>query len=430
MASSFPVGSSVILQNLVGAAQYNGKKGIVKSRLASNGRQEVYVIDADKTMAIKPANLSFVPRELSSLSVSEMKGVLMESIGSSIEGELTGLEKDVLQSMVKEVTTSSDELAKLIAKANEPKDVPATTSSSSSTTQPSSFNSSQLRQGAERMASMNPDQLRQQAATMKAMGPAALRATNPAMAHLTDAQINMSISQMEAMANNPQMMKMAMDQMKNMNQSDLDEAMKQNPLAPQSSSSSSNNNSNDNAAATYSDVRSASAASSGRSTVPEAVQNMSSDQFKAASQQMASMSPDQLKQQASMLKSMSKDTLRRSNPYMANMTDAEIDIAIQQMESMASSPDMLKMASEQLKNMTPEQFQQMKSMAGNGGMVGGSNDNATNATAGTPAPAPAPAANGGAPGTGMPTDPSQMMEALFSNPEQLNSMVKMMKQNP
>ena len=418
--ASFPVGSSVILQNLVGAAQYNGKKGIVKSRVTTNGRQEVYVIEADKTMAIKPANLMFVPRELSSLSVSEMKGVLLESIGSSIEGELAGLEKDVLQSMVKEVTTSSDELAKLIAKANEPKDVPATTTSS--TTPSSSFNSSQLRQGAERMASMNPDQLRQQAATMKAMGPAALRATNPAMAHLTDAQINMSITQMEAMANNPQMMKVAMDQMKNMSQSDLDEAMKQNPLAPQSSSSSSNNN--NNAAATYPDVRSASAASSARSTVPEAVQNMSSDQFKAASQQMASMSPDQLKQQASMLKSMSKDTLRRSNPYMANMTDAEIDIAIQQMESMASSPDMLKMASEQLKNMTPEQFQQMKSMAGSsGGIMGGSNDNTANATAG------APAANGGA-GAGMPTDPSQMMEALFSNPEQLNSMVKMMKQNP
>ena len=414
---SFPVGSSVILQNLVGAAQYNGKKGIVKSRLASNnnGRQEVYVLEADKTMAIKPANLCYVPRELSSLSVSEMKSVLMESIGSSIEGELAGLEKDVLQSMVKEVTTSSDELAKLIAKANEPKDVPATAAA----TQSSSFNSSQLRQGAERMASMNPDQLRQQAATMKAMGPAALRATNPAMAHLTDAQINMSISQMEAMANNPQMMKMAMDQMKNMSQSDLDEAMKQNPLAPQSSSSSSNNN--DNAAATYADVRSASAASSARSTVPEAVQNMSSDQFKAASQQMASMSPDQLKQQASMLKSMSKDTLRRSNPYMANMTDAEIDIAIQQMESMASSPDMLKMASEQLSNMTPEQFQQMKTMAGSGGMMDGSNDNAT----------AAPAANGGGVGgAAMPTDPSQMMEALFSNPEQLNSMVKMMKQNP
>ncbi|KAL7448641.1 hypothetical protein ACHAWC_000795, partial [Mediolabrus comicus] len=153
---------------------------------------------------------------------------------------------------------------------------------------------------------------------------------------------------------------------------------------------------------------------------------MSSDQFKAASQQMASMSPDQLKQQASMLKSMSKDTLRRSNPYMANMTDAEIDIAIQQMESMASSPDMLKMASEQLKNMTPEQFQQMKSMAGSGGMgmMGGSNDNAANVAAGTPA------ANVGAAGADMPTDPSQMMEALFSNPEQLNSMVKMMKQNP
>jgi hypothetical protein len=35
-----------------------------------------------------------------------------------------------------------------------------------------------------------------------------------------------------------------------------------------------------------------------------------------------------------------------------------------------------------------------------------------------------------APPAGFPTDPSQMMETLLSNPEQLNSMVKMMKQNP
>jgi len=212
--SSFPIGSSVILQNLVGAAEYNGKKGIVRSRLSTSGRQEVYVFDAVKSMAIKPVNMKYEPRDLSSMSVSEMKGVLAVS-GSSTEDELSGMEKDALQGLVAKVTTSPDELAKLIAKANEPKQIPATSTTGNNSTS-AIFGSSQLRQGAERMSQMTPDQLRQQAATMRAMGTAALRATNPAMAQLTDDQINMSISQMEAMANNPQMMKMAMDQMKNM----------------------------------------------------------------------------------------------------------------------------------------------------------------------------------------------------------------------
>mmetsp|Transcript_2194 Transcript_2194/g.3997 ORF Transcript_2194/g.3997 Transcript_2194/m.3997 type:complete len:547 (-) Transcript_2194:74-1714(-) len=421
MASSFPVGACVVLQNLVGAAQYNDKNGIVKSKLSSNGRQEVYVFGVNKSMAIKPTNMRYLPRELSSLSVPEMKGVLAAS-GSSTEDELSGMEKDILKGMVSEVTTSPEELAKLIAKANEPaSDIP-TPRSNKSTAQPSppNINSSQLRQGAERMSSMTPDQLRQQAATMRAMGAATLRATNPAMAALTDEQINMSISQMEAMANNPQMMKMAMDQMKNMSESDLDAAVKQDLAAKRSSPSSSSNNNVATANATYSDVTSPTAVPAANTSVPD----ISPDQFKTASQQMASMSPDQLKQQATMLRGMSKETLRRTNPFMAKMSDAEIEMAIQQMESMASNPDMLKMAGEQLKNMSPEQFEQMKKMAGGAGgggagMMGSSAGNNATASAATDAPV-----------GGFPTDPSQMMETLLSNPDQLNSMVKMMKQNP
>jgi len=421
MASSFPVGACVVLQNLVGAAQYNDKNGIVKSKISQNGRQEVYVFGVNKSMAIKPANMRYLPRELSSLSVPEMKGVLTAS-GSSTEEELSGMEKDTLKGMVAEVTTSPEELAKLIAKANEPSaDIP-TPRSSRSTAQasPPNISTSQLRQGAERMSSMTPDQLRQQAATMRAMGAATLRATNPAMAALTDEQINMSISQMEAMANNPQMMKMAMEQMKNMSESDLNAAVKQDLAAQRSSSSSNASNVDPNA--TYSDVTSAAAAAP---TTNRSVPDISSDQFKTASQQMASMSPEQLKQQASMLRGMPKETLRRTNPFMAKMSDAEIEMAIQQMESMASNPEMLKMAGEQLKNMSPEQFEQMKKMAnGSGiagaGMVGSSADNNANTTA-TDTPVPA---------GGFPSDPSQMMETLLSNPEQLNSMIKMMKQNP
>jgi len=433
MASSFPVGSCVVLQNLVGGAQYNDKNGIVKSRLTGNGRQEVYVFGVNKSMAIKPINMRYLPRELSSLSVPEMKGVLTAS-GSSTENELSGLDKERLKGMVAEVTSSPEELAKLIAKANEPaaSDIPAPrTNRSTAAAQPSppNISTSQLRQGAERMSSMTPDQLRQQAATMRAMGAATLRATNPAMAALTDEQINMSISQMEAMANNPQMMKMAMDQMKNMNENDLNAAVKQDLTAQQSSSSSfstSSSNNNVDANATYSDVTSA--AASAAAAAPSANRNIpdvSADQFKTATQQMTSMSPDQLQQQAAMLRGMSKETLRRTNPFMAKMSDSEIEMAIQQMESMASNPDMLKMAGEQLKNMSPEQFEQMKKMTGGGGglgagMMGGSTGNDANATTAADAPA----------GDLPPTDPSQMMETLMSNPEQLNSMVKMMKQNP
>ncbi len=430
MTSSFPVGSCVVLQNLVGGAQYNDKNGIVKSRLTANGRQEVYVFGVNKSMAIKPINMRYLPRELSSLSVPEMKGVLTAS-GSSTENELSGLDKESLKSMVAEVSTSAEELAKLIAQANEPaaSDIPTPRSNRSATTAPPNISTSQLRQGAERMSSMTPDQLRQQAATMRAMGAATLRATNPAMAALTDEQINMSISQMEAMANNPQMMKMAMDQMKNMNESDLNASVKQDWPAQQSSASSfsTTNSSNNNvdANATYSDVTSAAAsAASANRNIPD----VSADQFKTASEQMASMSPDQLKQQAAMLRGMSKETLRRTNPFMAKMSDSEIEMAILQMESMASNPDMLKMAGEQLKNMSPEQFEQMKKMAGGAGdglgagMMGASAGNNASATATTTADAPV---------AGLPTtDPSQMMETLLSNPEQLNSMVKMMKQNP
>jgi hypothetical protein len=144
---------------------------------------------------------------------------------------------------------------------------------------------------------------------------------------------------------------------------------------------------------------------------------MSPDQFKTASQQMASMSPDQLKQQSAVLRGMSKETLRRTNPFMANMSDSEIDMAINQMEKMASDPAMLKMASEQLKNMSPDQLEHMRNIAKSGSMMGGISVNDTNAN-GTDAP------------HAFPNDAAQMFDTLLANPEQVNSMVKMLKQNP
>ena len=204
---------------------------------------------------------------------------------------------------------------------------------------------------------------------------------------------------MEAMANNPSQLKMAADQMKNMSESDIKRAV--NMEMPTAGSAA--------ASPTYS-------ASQINGTAPAnpPITSISKSQFEAATQQMSSMTPEQLKQQAAMMKSMSLDTIRRTNPQMANMSDEQIRMSIEQLEQMAANPEMMKMASEQMKNMTEEQYESMKRMVGglNGG-GGGGNSNSSTAAAG-----------------GMPTDPSQMMEALFSNPEQLNSVIKNVKQNP
>ena len=190
--TSFPIGSSVCLHGLK-SAQYNDKRGIVRSSLdPMSNRQEVYLIDLEKTMAIKPTNMKYETRELTSLSVAEMKGLLLAS--NKNEEELQGLDKAELQKMVANVSTNPEEIAALVAKANEPKSIPQTSNNSNNNN--GTFTSEQLRQATDRMSQMNPEQLRQQAATMKAMGPAAMRNMNPQMAHMTDEQITMAINQM------------------------------------------------------------------------------------------------------------------------------------------------------------------------------------------------------------------------------------------
>ena len=154
--TAFPVGSSVLLQNLIKGASLNGKKGIVKSQLnKTSGRQEVYVFEAQKSMSIKPNNLQYEPRDLSSLSVREMKSILSYSSSSTDdESDWAGLDKDELRTKVKDVIGSDDaedgiEIASWVAKANEPKNIPPSSSmaTGNSNAGNSTFNSSQLRQG-------------------------------------------------------------------------------------------------------------------------------------------------------------------------------------------------------------------------------------------------------------------------------------------
>jgi hypothetical protein len=80
MVSSFPIGSRVILQNLVKGVQYNGQKGTVKSLPDKiTLRQNVVLHDANKSMAVKPINLMYEPRELTALSIEEMISILVHT---------------------------------------------------------------------------------------------------------------------------------------------------------------------------------------------------------------------------------------------------------------------------------------------------------------------------------------------------------------
>ena len=187
----------------------NSKRGIVKTPPA-DGRQEVRVLDGvNKSMRVKPSNLSYEPREVSSLTVPDLRGCL--ALSGVSEKKLRGADKDDLRRMLEDVAGSPEAVARLVARANEPADPPPKRTSragsgscvagggrgggsASGAVTANDYNlggvsTSALREGAERMASMDSAQLRQQAAAMRAMGPAGMRATNPAMANMSDVQI-------------------------------------------------------------------------------------------------------------------------------------------------------------------------------------------------------------------------------------------------
>jgi hypothetical protein len=390
MTSSYPIGSSVLLHNLVGASHLNGTKGIVKGKNNGGGRQEVYVFEAQKSMAIKITNLQYEPRTIQSLTVSEMKGILR--VLKEKDDHIAGMDKEALRKVVEKSITLSIQpsentapveikIAEIIARANEP---PSTTTTTTATAQ--SINSDQLRQGAERMASMSPDDLRKQATTMRAMGPVAMRAMNPQMANMSDTQIEMAIAQMEAVANDPNQLKMAAEQMKNMSEGELNRALEQQTAMMMGGGAGGTSSSSSRGTA------------SATSYPPP---SFSAAQLEQATKQMSSMSPEQLRQQATMLRSMPVSTLRATNPAMSSMSDAQIEQSISQLEMMANNPDMLRMATESMKGLTPEQLATMQEQMSN--ILGGSEGSS----------------GGGELGSG-----------LFTDPTKLNSAVKAMKKNP
>lgn len=320
----FPLETRVILKGLVKSPELNGKVGIVKSGLA-NGRQHVLIDETSKSVALKVSNLSFEGRPVESLSVKELKQILTAKADTS-ESVLTGLDKSELQSKVSALENASPETiaqwlveCKNSPRSSAPSPAPATTGSPS--IDPS--------QAADQIANMNPEQLRQQARMMRSMPPDTIRRMNPQLAHMSDAQILAAANQMEMMASNPAMMKMATEQIKKMSPEDIQRAQAQARNVTQSPATPS-------------------------------MPTTTASQAEQAAQTMANMTPEQLKQQADMFESMPPDAIRQMNPQLAHMTDAQIKMAATQFRMMADNPEMMKMAMDQMKNMTPEQIEAIK----------------------------------------------------------------------
>lgn len=355
----------------------NGKSGIVKSAL-TNGRHQVYVADMSKTFALKPTNLKYEIRSASSLSIKELIAVLKAENGDS--EDLTGMEKSELQSKV--ALISEEKIAEILAVANAPAARPTRTVAAPAL---------DPTQAASQLENIDPAQLRQQAMAMKQMDPATIRRMNPQFRNMTDQQIRMAADQMLLMANNPTMMKQYTEQMKKMKPEELQHM--QNQMM----------GGGDVPAATSGQTRQTKTNASPR---PKKEKTMH-DQYQEASKQMANMTPEQLKQQAAMMKSMEPDTLRAMNPHFASMSDAQIRQAADQFEMMASNPEMLRMAMDSIKDLSPEEAEKLQKE----GMTS-MNSAAPNQAA------------GGSPGM----NPSDMLKNM--DKKQLKNMLKMVQGNP
>jgi hypothetical protein len=392
----YAIGSRVILKDL-SKTEYNGLSGIIKSKLNSNQRQQVSLtIDNEtKLLGLKPLNLTLEPRSLDSLTTKEMKMVLSRV---DYQGSLAGYDKSELRSLVEAhvATCSPDEIASILAKQvdNDDDDEHNREGGASSSNKTGKKLRQQMKNQADQLNNLSPTQLRQQAQMMRTMDPNMIRRMNPAMKHFTDAQIQMAAVQMDQMANNPQMVKGMVNQMNNMDDAQLENLQK--------------------AQEQHNGVAGAGA---GGMTAPTPGVGGSAQGM----QSMANMSPDQLRQQATMMKSMPKDTLRSMNPLMAKWSDAQIEMAIRQMETMAENPDISKRMMDQMKDMDPQELEKLRNMAQNGTMENSVGAVGTDTGTGT-------GAGGMDPNALMSQDPMQMMQN--TNPAQIKQMLSMVKENP
>lgn len=373
---AFPVKCKVILHGLK-AAEFNDKVGVIQGPVNEEGRQSVFVEELDKTVALKLSNLKYQPRPLSSLSNKELKNILRFKQKVL---KFQGFDRTDLEAALKEITEDELEIAEALALANAGGG--GNTSNDNETASGASASTASL----DQLDQMNPDMLRQQAQMMKSMPPSTIRQMNPAFASMSDAQIRQAAAQMEMMANNPSMMQQAKQQMKNM--TPAQKKQYEQMMAQQTGGA---------------------AAGAATSTNPA---------MQSPQDRLANMTPEQLQQQAQAMRSMPKDMLRQMNPQLKNMTDAQIDQAAAQMEMMASNPELMKMANEQMKNLSPQQMEEMMKSGGAAGdpstlnpmAMGMGNNNNKNAQ------------------QDITMDPTKMLETM--EPKQIKEMMNMLKNNP
>ena len=364
----FPLEAKVILTGLTKAPEYNGKQGIVKSSLNDGGRQQVLV--GKKFLGLKPTNLLYHTRPVDKLSLQELKTILKEKDGSI---NFSGMDAADLRTQVSELdsTLAFEYLATANARAAVEK------AKAADEAKASSRNSSKtLREQADQITNISPDQLRQQARAMRSIPPDQIRRMNPQFRSMTDAEILQAANQMEQMAESPELVRMAADQVKNMTPEQLERTMQNNHAT-------------------------------GTGLTPAAVPQPAATAT-TTPQNLDNVSSDQLKQQAQMMRSMSKDQIRQLNPQLAGLTDAQIDQSIQQMEAMSTNPAMFEMVKNQVKGMTPEQIammqQQQQQQQHGSGVPLTSHSNS------------------------MMGDGAKMMENMDAT--QLKQMMKMLKENP
>ena len=76
--TSFPIGSNIVLQNLIAGAKYNGLRGVVKSNIdATSLRQNVFIVDVNIVISVKTANIRHlendIDNDVSTLSIKQLK---------------------------------------------------------------------------------------------------------------------------------------------------------------------------------------------------------------------------------------------------------------------------------------------------------------------------------------------------------------------
>ena len=396
--SEFPIGARVELTGLT-QKEYNGKMGIVQSTLDPvTGRQQValFVTDDDddddddnntaaaaennnsktsRKLGLKPINLQFVPRSMDTLSVKELKAIMTYILNhenhttatasatasarssKNVNSFIAGLDKKQLREMVSEKVHSDERrIAAILSHSMASSSVVSPSLSNSSrdtmtpaavtTTTTSTVSAEQIQAQVDLLQNTSPEQLRQQAQMMRIMDPHRIRQMNPHMASFTNEQIQMAATQLEMLANNPNMMATVSQQMKHMTPQQLEQQARLFQQQPPVGGLTRNKEEEETINTTTT------------TTPPTTAWNP--QQMQQGAQNMLQMTPQQMRQQAQTLRTMDPTLVRQMNPTMKHLSNTQIQHVITQLETMADHPELIQSMVQQMQNMTPEQWNQVQ----------------------------------------------------------------------